>query len=573
MSTGLDNRPSANTYEVEELVKLAWRGQIRVPHFQRGFRWGRTDVIRLFDSIIRGYPVGSLLLWVRKAQSQRLTLGPLTVDSAEMEEALWVVDGQQRVISLASALHPDGARDSRFALAYDLRNEKFVPLNETVFEPHIIPLPTLFELPELLKWFSTYPEANGFQNKAYDVTTLLRKHPIPAYLVKHDDSDVLRDIFDRMNNYGKRLSRAEVFTALHVGEETEHTPARTFELISGDIDHQTSFGWIDDDTVHSAILARRGVDVHREIRIEFSDKERRGTVDFPDEDKETAFRLGEDALRKAVDFVQNDAGIPHFTLLPYRYLLVVLTRIFGHFPDPDRVNRKLIRRWLWRTAILGPQIFPGGTTGAVRQLCGKVRPGNLTESVQELLNTVSGHKASLPDLLRFRTNTAATKITLCSWWALEPRDPSTGQRFDFADLAKSIEEQSTAANAVKLFFHPRNIPASQRGWAANRLLLPKMEFDEEEYVANVMATPPISSRISEDVEWDEIPPSHLISPDKVLLLRKGQASDFLKERQKACTSQLQNFLEITCEWGFEDTPPLDDLLDELLDHEGDDDAP
>lgn len=63
MSAGLDTRPTATTLDVEQLTKWAWEGRIRIPHFQRPLRWQRDDVIKLFDSIVRGYPVGSLLLW------------------------------------------------------------------------------------------------------------------------------------------------------------------------------------------------------------------------------------------------------------------------------------------------------------------------------------------------------------------------------------------------------------------------------------------------------------------------------------------------------------------------------
>lgn len=105
MSTGLDMRVSATTYDLEDLVTDAWEGRIRVPHFQRDFRWTLQDVIRLFDSIVKGYPVGSLLLWVREADAQRIRLGALDIDAPQVQQALWVVDGQQRITSLANALH------------------------------------------------------------------------------------------------------------------------------------------------------------------------------------------------------------------------------------------------------------------------------------------------------------------------------------------------------------------------------------------------------------------------------------------------------------------------------------
>lgn len=76
MSSGLETRPGAITLGLDDLVELAWDGRIRVPHFQRDFKWTRQDVIRLFDSILRRYPIGSLLLWRRPAPAQKITRRP-----------------------------------------------------------------------------------------------------------------------------------------------------------------------------------------------------------------------------------------------------------------------------------------------------------------------------------------------------------------------------------------------------------------------------------------------------------------------------------------------------------------
>lgn len=61
----LPRAPQARTLQVKDLVTEAMRGRIRVPHFQRGLKWESSDVAALFDSMYRGYPVGSLLLWKR----------------------------------------------------------------------------------------------------------------------------------------------------------------------------------------------------------------------------------------------------------------------------------------------------------------------------------------------------------------------------------------------------------------------------------------------------------------------------------------------------------------------------
>ncbi len=34
-----------------------------LPAIQREFVWGQTQIARLFDSLLRGYPIGSFLFW------------------------------------------------------------------------------------------------------------------------------------------------------------------------------------------------------------------------------------------------------------------------------------------------------------------------------------------------------------------------------------------------------------------------------------------------------------------------------------------------------------------------------
>lgn len=67
----LERRPEARTVRVEDLLAEVGRGRIRVPEFQRLFRWERDNARELLDSIYRGYPIGTLLLWETSADAQR----------------------------------------------------------------------------------------------------------------------------------------------------------------------------------------------------------------------------------------------------------------------------------------------------------------------------------------------------------------------------------------------------------------------------------------------------------------------------------------------------------------------
>lgn len=547
MATGIDSQSRAGTLDVEELVGLAWTGRIRVPHFQRDFRWGWEDVRRLFDSIAKGYPIGSLLLWVRPAPAQMLQLGALQIEAEKATEALWVVDGQQRITSLANALHPDGARDSRFALSYNISTGEFVR-TPPVEDPLVIPLPVLFDLQRIIRWFATYSGISEHLDKATGVTRRIRQFQVPAYRVTQDDPKVLQDIFDRMNNYGKRLSRAEIFSALNAGDEADDSRSLKLDGIASRIDTDFGFGVIDDDTVLSAVLARRGSDVTRDIRKEFSGSGGEG--------REVAFKAGEEALRRTAQFLQNDASVPHITMLAYRYLLVVLARIFAFHPEPDARNRQLLRRWYWRAAVAGPERFKGGSANAPRILCAKVNQRDLSSSVQDILDAVSLKEPVLPDLSRFSTNQAATKMVLCAWWSAGPRSPESGIRYQQEELAESLLDQKTARDAVRYLVPRHSLPEEHRMWAGSRALMPVLDVDAKE-IAGLLA----NRRIDLDPDtWDAMLVSHAVSVEMSRMLAAGESERFVVTRQQALERNLQDFLSRMCEWDFEDTPPLSDFI-------------
>ena len=553
-ATTLDSRPSAATYDVEGLVEMAWTGKLRVPHFQRDFRWNFEDVRRLFDSIVKGYPIGSLLLWLRAAEEQTLQLGDLRIQAPASDTALWVVDGQQRLTSLANALHPAVEPHSRFALAYDLKDEQFVrtPASESSL---VIPLPVLFNLQEILKWFARNPGISDYLDLATSITRRIRQFEVPAYLVVHNEPEVLQDIFDRMNSYGKRLSRAEIFSALNAGDEFQSDDTLTFERIAEQVDVDHSFGRIDNDTVLGAVLARRGSEVRRDIRTEFSGP--------GDEGRDAAYKAGAEAIHRTVVFLQNDVGVPHVTMLAYRYLLVVLARVFAFFPDPDPRNRQLLRRWYWRAATLGPEHFKGGTPNAARVLCSKVDQSSLSASVQDLLAAVESDVTRIPDLSRFATNEAATKIVLCAWWAAGPRNPMTGEQYEQSDLAETLTGQQTPRDAVHYIIPQSAVPVEYRKWAASRVLMPGLGVDPRE-ISALLSRQPIDLA---EADWIGTLASHGITPAMAARLVVGDYSEFLYSRQKILDGNVRSFLERMAERGFEDTPPLSQFVldDEVID--------
>src|SRR6266852_3774059 len=94
-------------------------GILNVPEFQRKYVWRSSKVVDLVDSLWRGYPIGTLLLWESGYESPRTALGT-------QGPKLWIVDGQQRVTSLALLFGKkpywwsDAAQWNRFYEKYDV---------------------------------------------------------------------------------------------------------------------------------------------------------------------------------------------------------------------------------------------------------------------------------------------------------------------------------------------------------------------------------------------------------------------------------------------------------------------
>jgi Protein of unknown function DUF262 len=111
-------RPTAEARSVSELATAAVKGALRMPPFQRAYRWNERDARDLFDSIWRGFPIGSLLLWERPAPAAAVQFGSLQIDAPSTDQALWVVDGQQRLTALVATLveHPSAESGVRALL-------------------------------------------------------------------------------------------------------------------------------------------------------------------------------------------------------------------------------------------------------------------------------------------------------------------------------------------------------------------------------------------------------------------------------------------------------------------------
>ena len=197
----------------------------------------------------------------------------------------------------------------------------------------------------------------------------------------------------------------------------------------------SDFGLIDNDTVLQAVLARRAPDVHRQIRNEFGE-EARAFIEFPGRGSRHGVRArrGSDSPRRAL--LADCGGRSTFHAPALQVPSWSCSRGCSHI---TRIST--IETCSWCAGGSGERCSSvprssAATPPAPFELLNRaVKPGDLEGSIQRLLDLIPQSAARVPDLKRFRSNEAATKLVLCSWWSLEPRSLTTGQPFGSVDLA------------------------------------------------------------------------------------------------------------------------------------------
>ncbi len=89
---------------ISTLVDMYKRGELRLPEIQRHYVWQGTRVRDLLDSLYRGYPSGSILMWETDEPIPTRDFA-IAQDSNAFAGRKLLLDGQQRLTSLTAVLN------------------------------------------------------------------------------------------------------------------------------------------------------------------------------------------------------------------------------------------------------------------------------------------------------------------------------------------------------------------------------------------------------------------------------------------------------------------------------------
>lgn len=511
-----------------DLLKWAREGRLRVPMFQREFVWRRQDIIDLFDSISRQYPIGTLFLWGADPMPEhRNHIGPLSLPTSK-GQTLLVLDGQQRLTSLVGVLLRDDPKwkieldpedPDRWEVYFDARPDG----GFTYLRPNETRPPSYFAVPALLDTMKLFSEASRvlnteqagsgelWVNRAQEVARAIQSYRVPIVQFETNNLSIAVESFSRLNKKGRSIGQDEMFSALTYEEHSD----RRFHL-AAEIDRlqrsmiKSGFGEVERTILLRAVLTAADLDMYRTDWSRLGDQVKSDTR----ERLPSAVEEAERGLARARLFLKN-LGVLNARMLPYSMQLVALSAFLGRSPQPTSDQQALLKRWFWSSSFAG--WFGTGNPARVRRLVEELRDRLPCEPSLENLEYMDLDQQSLPTPLRFDLRSARVRALICVILRQSPRamDGTPLTLADAAELlaARGPEAMSVVCATVKS-------PELRRS-PANRIL--DVASAEPGQAKNWLLKLPPATR-------QPVLRSHALPEDTIELLSRGAHDLFLQKR-------------------------------------------
>jgi hypothetical protein len=360
-------------------------GNYKIPKFQREFVWSLEQSAKLVDSIIKGYPVGTFILWKTKERFISIkNLGNHKLpEPPDNSEIYYVLDGQQRITSLYSAFNglkieknDIGKEDIDFKRLYiditnDIKEEDFVKILEKNQNLNAFQIPIHIIADGNDKYFNKLMEVSEKDKVLAKKLDKIKQQIQTGYSysiidVENTPIEVATDIFTRINTGGKELTSFEIMCAktyiekddlkneigFDLSEEfdnfKEHLKEKEFDTISNKVILQAVSSIINGKVDTKSILT---ID-----RYEFKEK----------------WNECKDAILRTVNFLRENLGVNASRVIPYDGLIIPFTFYFYKSKNNPTGNIKsYLETIFWHTAL--SEAYSGSTIQALEKDISRVR--------------------------------------------------------------------------------------------------------------------------------------------------------------------------------------------------------
>ncbi len=333
---------TTNSLSLENVLRQIEDGSIRIPTFQRKFIWDIEKTLKLLDSIVKQFPIGTITFWETGVDFTFLrTIGDFDFSySNSLSNQIWaVLDGQQRLTSIFACSKSLIVGEQNFKIFCDISRD---PTSEdSIFATSGIDQKFSVSLENVLKRdygeiYNKIPDY--YRENFHKLRTAILNYPINATIILDVNIETITDIFDRINTQVTELNTIDIIVARTWSESFNlRTSINNFQKR---IKRQLGTGWKFQDIVLLKSIACQLQGQCDKKNILSITRESLGHQSFIRASKN---------IKNTISFLKETCRVPSVKVLPYPSILITFSSIFHRigFPPSDEMERLLLK-YFWR---------------------------------------------------------------------------------------------------------------------------------------------------------------------------------------------------------------------------------
>ncbi len=314
-----------------------------LPAFQRDYVWDEDDVKSLIDSILRGYPIGAIILW-KPSSKDFIRDDPFSVPLTDAVgenggDYYYVIDGQQRLTSLLLLFNgwriPRNGKEISLKVPISLyptdnggyrlykSDKRGIDVSLLVRALWEHDIETYSEL------ITRYSEE--YVKKAKPIIKRILEYKVPVYIMsttKEDPETVMEmaQAFIRINKEGVRIGNVELMLSLLAGKMGGLIRDTIYNDIYRKI-REEAFE-IQIQPIIRLVLSNFGFAQSQISHVEKFASSLDKIAKYPRENLKPTLQKSARAFKLAVDFVKSELPLPSAQLLPSQQTFVPIAKYF-----------------------------------------------------------------------------------------------------------------------------------------------------------------------------------------------------------------------------------------------------
>ena len=542
----MNNQPKPDSKTYDDLISDVKKGIIKVPKFQRDFVWDLKATAKLLDSILKGYPIGTFILWETDQRINDIkNIGGFDLPETPLgRNVQYVLDGQQRITSLFAAYLGEKIQKAGEKKITDYK-DIVVNLEENLEEKEkdIVTVKDEAEiyipLHDVLNFdyqMGNELEQRGFEksqiNKISAYSSAFKTYAFSTVTLRQNDIESAIEVFTRINTGGKVLTLFEIMSAKTYDEAANFDMQAKWEQFQKKLN----------DSKYENISPSVILQILSLIISESKECKRKTILGLEKADILAQWDAAISAIEKTIDHFRTVLRIPVSQLLPYDTLIVPFAYFFlktGKAPTGQQ--RKYLEELFWRSSL-------------------SLRYSSATESklaadIKKVDLIIEGQRPPYPEFklfinsaddlktTEFSTGNAICKSILCILAYHEPKDFDTNGKVLLDNSYLKIASSKNYHHFFPRAYVRKNGSDAETPYANSivNITLVSAELNKKRIAAKAPSVY-LGDFADENSELKHALKSHLIDLDDASVIQNDFTA-FLKKRSEALFDEIQKRIE------------------------------